>query len=188
VRSGTLAGEGRSMGEDFEQQEYFAVQAAISDFDQRLLTIKGWGVTLSLAALGFGFQYRSYGLFLVSAASSLSFWAVEAVTKRHQMRHYLRAREIEVHHYAVAAAEGKKYSVPRISWSWEQAQNIYNGADPDSMTKVKPVGVFRWYRFSFVLPHVMLPHAITLAVSVALFFLGLHGMLSGFSLGAVVKS
>jgi hypothetical protein len=27
----------------------------VKDFDQRLLTIKGWGVTLSLASLGLGF-------------------------------------------------------------------------------------------------------------------------------------
>ncbi len=37
---------------DIELQEYFAVEKAVSDFDLRLLTIKGWGVTLSLAALG----------------------------------------------------------------------------------------------------------------------------------------
>lgn len=35
---------------DIELQEYFAVEKAVSDFDLRLLTIKGWGVTLSLAA------------------------------------------------------------------------------------------------------------------------------------------
>jgi hypothetical protein len=44
--------------DDVEVQEYFVLEKAISDFDQRLLTIKRWGVTLSLAALGFGFQIQ----------------------------------------------------------------------------------------------------------------------------------
>ena len=32
-------------------REYYAVFDTVNDFDKRLLTIKGWGVTLSLAAL-----------------------------------------------------------------------------------------------------------------------------------------
>ena len=84
------------MNDEAELQEYFALVKSVSDFDQRLLTVKSWGVTLSLAALGFGFQYRSYGMFIVAAASSLAFWSLEGEMKRHQMRHYPRMREIEV--------------------------------------------------------------------------------------------
>jgi hypothetical protein len=51
------------MGEDFEQQEYFALSEAITEFDRRLLTIKGWGVSLSLVALGLGFNIARMGSF-----------------------------------------------------------------------------------------------------------------------------
>jgi hypothetical protein len=37
-------------------KEYFKLVDLVSDIDHRLLTIKGWGVTFSLASLGFGFQ------------------------------------------------------------------------------------------------------------------------------------
>jgi hypothetical protein len=40
------------MSEDFLAKEYFALEDIVKDFDKRLFTVKGWGVTLSLAALG----------------------------------------------------------------------------------------------------------------------------------------
>jgi hypothetical protein len=175
------------MSDDFEQQEYFTVHEAINNFDQRLLTIKGWGVTLSLVAFGLGFQYRAYGFFLVAAASSLAFWAIEAATKRHQMRHYVRIREIEVNRYLRSPDEEKKYSVPRIYWSWVLAQAIYKGVSPHRLEKVEPLRLRRGYRFSFMFPHVALPHAITLLLGLILFILGLYSKLSGFSLGAASK-
>ena len=70
------------MTDDAELQEYFALVNVVSEFDQRVLTVKSWGVTLSLAALGLGFHYGSYGMFLVAAASSLAFWSLEGVMKR----------------------------------------------------------------------------------------------------------
>lgn len=36
--------------------EYTKLLDIVNGFDQRLLTVKGWGVTLSLASLGLGFQ------------------------------------------------------------------------------------------------------------------------------------
>jgi hypothetical protein len=72
------------MREDFEQAEYFVLTEAVAEFDRRLLTIKGWGVSVSLVAVGLGFQYRAFGFFLIAAASSLAFWATGAVTKRQE--------------------------------------------------------------------------------------------------------
>jgi hypothetical protein len=68
------------------QAEYAKLTEIVSAFDQRLLTIKGWGVTLGLASLGLDFQQEHYGLFLVAAASGLAFWLLEATTKLHQIR------------------------------------------------------------------------------------------------------
>lgn len=176
------------MSEDFEQQEYFTVATAITDFDNRLLTIKGWGVTLSLAAVGLGFQYHAYGFFLLSMASSLSFWAIEAVTKRHQMRHYLRMREIEINRYQQCDEASRGNSAPRMSWSWDQANAVFEkGKWPAANEGLQPLGIRRGYRFSYLLPHVALPHAITFLLSGTLFVLGLQGSLQGFALGTIPK-
>ena len=59
------------------QVEYGKLVDIVTSYDQRLLTIKGWGVTLSLASLGLGFQQNHYGLFLVAAASGFAFWLLE---------------------------------------------------------------------------------------------------------------
>src|SRR5215212_8537721 len=64
-------------------REYYQVFQTVNEFDKQLLTVKGWGVTLSLAALAWGFQYAHYGLFLVAALSGLAFWLNEGVMKRH---------------------------------------------------------------------------------------------------------
>jgi hypothetical protein len=174
------------MAEDFEQAEYFALVNAVEDFDRRLLTIKGWGVSLSLVALGLGFQYRAFGFFLIAAASSLAFWAIEAVTKRHQIRNYPRIREIEVNRYKKASADERPYSAPRMNWSWTQAKLVFagRGALGAEITEIQS-GPNRGYMYSFAFPHVALPHAITFAIAVALFVLGCTGHLPGFALGAV---
>ena len=49
------------MSDDAELQEYFSLVKSVANFDQRLLTVKSWGVTLSLVALGLGFQYQMSG-------------------------------------------------------------------------------------------------------------------------------
>ena len=54
-----------SANEDALLKEYYEILKIVGDFDGRLLTVKGWGVTLSLAALSLGFQQSHYGLFLV---------------------------------------------------------------------------------------------------------------------------
>ena len=45
-----------------------------------------------------GFQYAHNGHFLV-ALSGLGLWIIEAILKRHQIRFYLRMRDIEVREY-----------------------------------------------------------------------------------------
>ena len=65
-------------------KEYYALLNIVTEFDKRLLVIKGWGVTLSLAGLVLGFQEQHYGIFLIAAVSAIAFWAIEGVTKRQQ--------------------------------------------------------------------------------------------------------
>src|SRR5947209_14566078 len=127
-RPGNFSGdEGAHMAEDRLTKEYFVLLDIVKDFDQRLLTIKGWGVTLSLAALGFGFQYQHYGFFLVAALSGFAFWAIESLTKRHQMLHYARLREIEVQVFEQVSEKSFPIVTPQINWSWCNAADYYRG-------------------------------------------------------------
>ena len=170
------------MTDDIEEKEYFALLEAVAQADQRLLTIKGWGVTLSLAALGFGFQYRAYGLFLVAGVSSASFWLLEAAVKRHQMRYYPRMREIEYRRYVSAPRTKKGYSAPRVDWSWATAGALLRQGkvSPD----IEPSGKSAAYRRIWLAPHVALPHLLTFLAAMGLFALGMLGLLPEFSLGA----
>jgi hypothetical protein len=175
------------MDDPAELQEYFALVKTVAEFDQRLLTIKSWGVTLSLAALGFGFQYLSYGMFLVSAASSVAFWSLETAVKRHQMRYYPRMREIEVNRYERSPEGERRFSAPRMDWSWYRAGKLFRGelAEPDLPPERS--GPDAWYGRAAFLPHVMLPHAITFVVAVVLFLLAAAGYISRFGLGSAGK-
>lgn len=105
------------------QTEYFKLVDLVTAFDQRLVTIKGWGVTLSLASLGVGFQQSHYGRFLVATVSAVAFWVVEGSTKLHQMQHYPRMREIEVAAFNLYRADTKDgpVSSPLLDWSWDTA-------------------------------------------------------------------
>ena len=175
------------MTSEFEKDEYFALVKTIADSDQRLLTIKSWGVTLSLAALGWGFQYRAYGFFIVAAISSLAFWVVEHATRRHQMRHYVRMREIERNNCLREPTLDRPFSAPRIDWSWHQATRILNGKEPMGGAEVLAKQKNVWFTHAWLMPHVALPHAFTFFAGVALFSAGRMGELTGFTLGALPK-
>jgi len=58
-------------------QEYYALLNVISNYDGWILVVKGWSVTLSLAALGLGFQQRHYALFAIAAVTGAAFWYLD---------------------------------------------------------------------------------------------------------------
>jgi hypothetical protein len=183
--------------------EYSALNDLVSGFDQRLLTIKGWGVTLGLASLGLGFQQEHYGLFLVAALSGLAFWILEATTKAHQMRLYPRLRDIECTAYELFRIDtpGGPVSAPLINWSWytggTRVTRRPTARDPrvpepwptipapagamdrqGSVPKrIRLEGVKRLRRSPFVFPHVVLPHGLTIAAGGILFALAALGSL-----------
>ena len=59
---------------DDMNKEYYAIVEVVSGFDQRLMTIKGWSVTVSLAALALAFQIGHYALLALAAATAGGFW------------------------------------------------------------------------------------------------------------------
>ncbi len=166
------------------EKEYYALFDVVNRFDERLITVKGWSVTLSLALLGTGFTSRHYGLFLVAAISGLGFWIIDALMKRHQMRYYPRMREIE---YCRSEAGGntgnegtpktpadKGTSTPQIDWGWVKAPEYFGGKQPSSP---------QWYKgrsplsASWAFGHVALPHAVAVIAGIALLVLGRTGYL-----------
>jgi hypothetical protein len=178
------------------QAEYAQLVDIVSAFDQRLLTIKGWGVTLSLASLGFGFQQNHYGLFLVAAVSGLAFWLVEATTKMHQMRYYPRMGDIEFIAYELfkVPTPSGPASSPLLDWGWYTAKLRVNRSKlphrppkrPDrtlNPRKPKPYRAKdkgrsekdegRYELPPWLFPHVMLPHVVAVVTGTILFVLGL---------------
>lgn len=162
--------------------EYYRIVSVVAEFDQRLLTVKGWGVTFALATLALGFQQNHYGLFLVAAASALSFWLVEGSIKIHQTRYYPRMGDIEVIAYELFGREtdSGRVSAPLIDWSWFTAPPRINGGQ----AKGDPRTPKRWpdinsepgrNRRIMLYPHVALPHIVVVIVGSVLFILGLLG-------------
>jgi hypothetical protein len=105
-------------------KEYYAILGVVSSYDGWLLIVKGWSVTLSLAALGLGFQQRHYALFALAAATGAAFWVLDGLMKGYEYRYYVRMREIEYTAYLInrVALGGlyreKEISAPRIDMTW----------------------------------------------------------------------
>ena len=151
--------------------EYYTITRIVGEFDGRLLTIKSWSVTLSLAALGLGFQQQHYALFGLAAVSAVAFWMVEWLTKRHQVRYYPRMRQIEVdraHLNPVRLGE-ERPSSPRIDWAWTDAgraaEDMRSGETPTPLSPEEIEGML--HRTPFMV-HVLLPHVIAAVVGLAL--------------------
>lgn len=164
------------------RDEYAKLVDTVSAFDQRLLTVKGWGVTLSLASLGLGFQQEHYGLFLVAAVSGVAFWLLEATTKAHQIRYYPRMGDIEFTAYEMfkVNAPSGPVSSPLIDWGWYTA---YQRMRPGATRKGDPRTPRPWPDMQegrvmrpWTWPHVMFPHIIAVLVGTLLFVLGLTGV------------
>jgi hypothetical protein len=155
--------------------EYQALMKVVSNFDARLVTVKGWSVTLSLAGLGLGFQSGHYALFALGILTAISFWTIEANMKRHQMRYYPRMREIEVISYhlnRVRLPEGRDASSPLVDWSWMYPGYELSGIPERLHTEefVKSSRRAPW------VPWVFLPHALAVVVGTILLLLVFTGV------------
>jgi hypothetical protein len=163
------------------QAEYYKLADTVASFDQRLLTIKGWGVTFSLAAIALGFQQNHYGLFLVAAASGIAFWLIEGSTKLQQMRYYPRMGDIEVAAYDLyrADTEHGPVSAPLIDWSWYTSWSRLRGGhfkgDPRVPRRWKDVND-KPGKSPLLFAHVALPHLVAALLGATLFCLGLAGV------------
>lgn len=135
---------------DDMSKEYYAIVEVVSGFDQRLMTIKGWSVTLSLAALGLGFQQGHYALFALAAATAGGFWYVDPLNKGFQTRYYGRMRDIEVaahalNHVNIALKRKPETSpetypgVPPKSWEfWKSPTGSWTSESPQTSPCRRP--------------------------------------------------
>ncbi len=86
---------GNQVDRELATKEYFQCLSIIDAFDGRVLSIKAWSVTTSLAGIGAAFSYSKPNLLLVSAVSSLVFWWLEGTWKMFQHMYINRSKEIE---------------------------------------------------------------------------------------------
>lgn len=149
--------------------EHGAIVSVVSEFDGRLMIVKGWSVTLSLAGLGLGFQEGHYAFFAIAAGSALAFWLVDGEMKRHQMRYYARMRDIEVAAFNLnhLYLGDQIVSSPLVDWYWA----FTGGEDLRSVPPARLSGaeVRRMLRRSRWYGHVLLPHVFAVVAGVALF-------------------
>jgi len=152
-------------------KEYYAVVGIVSAFDQRLMTIKGWSVTISLAALGFGFSRSHYALFGVAAVTGAVFYIIDILTKRHQLRYYPRMRDIEIAALELNQIElksGKVLSAPRVDWTWSlPAEGSKDSRDerPKQRTQETTREMLRKVP---VMGNVILPHIVAIVLGILL--------------------
>jgi hypothetical protein len=160
-------------------QEYYALLKTVAEADGRLMTVKGWSVTLSLAALSFGFQSQHFALFGLGAATALAFWFLDALIKGHQLRYYSRMRDIEVAAYELnnltLGALGRQSS-PRIDMAWgfpgKKGALDWRGDPPERRTPERMRRLLAW---RFVWANVMFPHVLAVLLGVMLFFAAAQG-------------
>ena len=149
--------------------EYQAIVKVVSDFDGRLMIVKGWSVTLSLTSLGLGFYQGHYALFALAAGSALAFWFIDGDMKRHQMRYYARMRDIEVAAFNLNHLDlgGQIVSSPLIDWSWNRKGRTDLRSEPPARLTAPEVQSL--LRKAPWMGHVLLPHALAVVLGLALF-------------------
>jgi len=157
-------------------REYYALVDLVAGADGRLMIVKGWSVTLSLAALGLGFQQQHYALFGLGAFTAAAFWFLDGLMKGHQLRYYSRMRDIEVAAYELNTVELPELgtvSAPRIDMTWgfqgKKGDPDWRGERPERRT---PERIRRLMRVRFLLPNVMFPHVVAVLLGAVLFVAG----------------
>lgn len=139
------------LDKEFLNEEYFTIQESINKYDEHLLKIKSWSVTLSLAGIVTGFVKCIDSVFLVAAISSLLFWIIDCLYKSFQNAFYYRAKKIEDYMSGkMDENDVNKFSSPDILGAWS--------AGYKSLNKLK---IFIW-------PQVALPHLPVLILGVIL--------------------
>ena len=154
-------------------REYYALVDAVAGADGRLIIVKGWSVTLSLAALGLGFQQQHYALFGLGAATAAAFWFLDGLMKGHQVRYYgrhagHRGRRVRAQPRRAGAA-GERSHLPASTCPGPSAARPEQDGRTDPPQRRTPDQIRLLLRGRFVLPNVMFPHVLAVLLGAALF-------------------
>ncbi|MCA9138881.1 MAG: hypothetical protein KDB00_19050 [Planctomycetales bacterium] len=141
------------------KDEYLHIQSVIESFDGRMLTIKAWSVSFSLAALGGAFAAHVAEVLLIASLSAFMFWLIEGFWKTFQYAHYNRSVKIEEYF----AGTGEDLVPMQIGSSW-LVQWKRGG-------RARLVRIMTW-------PHVYLPHGAVFALGILLYCLCVIGLIT----------
>ncbi|PTQ15352.1 hypothetical protein CWO33_10565 [Vibrio splendidus] len=137
--------------------EYFKLIEIINQYDNYLMTIKGWSITVGIAIIGYAFQQTKKSILLLCIVSSLSFYVMDAKFKEYQVSYYPRMRAIE----------NCVESIPRISNTTLHASTPCDLFKIDrSWTQAKTKSSFV---DSFINLGVAFPHFILIILAVLLY-------------------
>jgi hypothetical protein len=158
---------------DFLLEEYKELIKIINNFDDRILIIKSWSISFTLATLAVAVQKKNSVIILLDILASFCFWILEAETKYHQIRYYYRMRDIEVLNSTgnntplkvsginvnKANNELRNKNALRIDWSWEKPSEHF-------ASEIKRREEIKWYEvYGYI--HIMIPHILVILFCVA---------------------
>src|SRR5690349_13587542 len=142
---------------DLLKDEYIMLQNFYEDIDSKGLTVKGWAITVALAAIGTGLFYRRE-VFLIGLFAALVFWYLEAYWRG--LSHFFSARIQEIEQ---TFRSGK--------WQEEIPLQVYS-----TWAKEYEKSGDQTLKYMFK-PAARLPHIAIAAINLLLYILSLLNML-----------
>lgn len=137
------------------KEEYFFLHNRVEHLDQIGVKVKQWGVTVGLSGIGIAYWKVTPMLLIVSVLSAFIFWIMEASWKSYQLANFTRIIEIESFFSGIDDAIFPLQS----NQKWKEGMGIYSGLN----------GIFNFLKIAFY-KSVMLPHVLTAAIGVILWF------------------
>jgi hypothetical protein len=115
----------RETGMELLSQEYFKLVDILAQYDDRLMVIKGWSITVGLALIGYAFQHGQRAILLLCCVSTLCFAFVDAKFKEYQVNYYPRMQAIE--ECVARPQEQRAACIPLQINSWWTASQVWYG-------------------------------------------------------------
>ncbi len=133
------------------KDEYLKLIDVVAGYDNNLMVIKGWSITVGLALLGYAITAKRRSLLIACIIGLIAFAFVDAKYKEYQVTYYPRMAEIEQCIAAKQKASTTNCVVFSIDKSWWESKKWY--------------GVF----FQFFNLGVLMPHILVLLLAAYLY-------------------
>ena len=148
-------------------EEYFALLAIVENYNDQSLVIKGWSVTVGIAALIAAYSQPlsegagRVGVF-VAALATLPFYLTDALWKTYQDAYAVRITAIEAQYrgpFNVDFGLPQSWSDVGLLQSWSDWENAYDSYSLQSIMN---------YLGALINPSVFMPHVFVLIVGIVL--------------------